>query len=494
MLRVKFLVAVTLSIFLQLAISSVTFAQSNIQVDRPLDGATVREVVNILVPVDSVPNDGFVSYSIDGRFRLASSEKTNDESHYIYRWDTKQLDPDTNAPMEVRQPRDGRRTITVQAYDKNGRSVGESREIAVFVKNNASADMPAQGLRLAYRYTPNTSNDYKFTTMIRVNSIAGDTTIANEDRGIISGKEGVIKRTIEDLVRNNAAMIRQRLIGNIYDLQGGQSMPDYSFNSKSSYRIENSQGMLEEIITTSSPGTSISIDMPKLPAERVRIGDSWTLKQKIFRDPTSDQNAAFTTINMLEGLEWEGGFPCAKIKTTFTGTVKIPDYNIEDDTVSISGETITFFAYKRGKLVLSTTTAIAEATIPSGLASTLTSNAPRSSGSTPSGVMSGMPGMMPGGMPGGMVPPMTGGMPGGMVPPMTGGMPGGMVPPMTGGMPGGMVPPMTGGMPGGMVPPMTGGMPGGMMPGMASMEGGISSQSQEVDIKLEITNKLQLVK
>lgn len=468
MSRVRFLrTVIILGLLGLLVIPSITLAQSDIQISRPLDGATVRETVNILVPVSSVPAGGFISCSIDGHFKSASYEKSADNSNFVYRWDTKETDPDTNLPMEQRLPHDGKRTITVQSYDKNGVKSGKGKQITVYVKNNASADMPASGLKLEYRYIPGAIAKYKFRNAITIKSIQGDTSIISKIGGVFEGKEGVLKRSVEDIVARNTAMIRQRLDGNITILDGGTPVIDTSITPKSSYRIEDSLGFVSTIIDSSSPGTIITVDLPKLPAKRIRIGDTWTMKQRVIKDPTSNDSAVFNTVNTLEGLEWEGGYPCAKIRTTFAGDVKIPGDTVIKEAVPVSGETITYFAYRIGKLITSTTTATADVTVSASVASSLTSRTSRSSSSSSSTMPGGM--MMPGGMP--MMPNM----------PSTAG----------GGMTGNMI--MPGGMP--MMPNMPGGMP--TMPGMGGMGGnmgGTDNTKQDQDVKFELVYKIQLVK
>lgn len=461
MSRVKFLKAVIiLGLLVLLVLPSMALAQGDIQIGRPLDGATVRETVNILVPAASVPKGGFVSYSVDGQFKTASYEQTADKANYVFRWDSKEIDPDTNLKMEQRLPHDGKRIISVQAYDKNGIKSGKSKQITIYVKNNASADMPASGLKLEYRYIPGASARYKIHSAITVKSIQGDTSVASK-LGIIGGKEFVFKRTVEDIVSRNTAMIRQRFDGNVTDLNGGTPVIDTSIVPKSSYRIEDAHGNVSSVIHWPSSGKIVTVDMPKLPVKRIKIGDTWTLKQRILRDPLSEDSAGFSTVNTLEGLEWEGGYPCAKIKTSFTGSVKIPDTTLVKDDLTVTGETITYFAYRIGKMITSTTTATAELTVDASTASSLTSRTSKSS----SGGTSTMPGgnmMMPGGMPT---------------------MPGGNMM-----MPGGM-------------PTMPGGnmmMPGGM-PTMPGMSGGISSGSestsrQDVNIQIELTRKIQLLR
>ncbi|MHB1190664.1 MAG: hypothetical protein ACYC08_07485, partial [Armatimonadota bacterium] len=114
-------------------------AHSDMQIERPMDGSTVRETVSVLVPVWSVPSGGFVAYTIDGEFICAQSTKTKNGENFVYYWNTKG------------GYRDGQHRILVEACDSNGDKTGERREINVFLKNTISAsDIPYEGLKLRY--------------------------------------------------------------------------------------------------------------------------------------------------------------------------------------------------------------------------------------------------------------------------------------------------------------------------------------------------------
>src|SRR5687767_14134861 len=84
---------------------------------RPPDGATVREKVRVEVPMASIPEGGYVAYSIDGQFRVALAPteeqraKMKTGQAFVWIWDTK-------APVKLRGgvveevPQDGEHEVT----------------------------------------------------------------------------------------------------------------------------------------------------------------------------------------------------------------------------------------------------------------------------------------------------------------------------------------------------------------------------------------------
>ena len=168
------------------------------------------------------------------------------------------------------------------------------------------------------------------------------------------------------------SLIRQKLTGDLQWYVGGQPVPAAGVAPKAAYYVQDSFGGVTSVIASSSPGTAISIDVPKLPERRVRIGDTWVLSEKLFRDVVTRDFATLTTSNMLVGLEWKGGYPCAKIRTTFSGTVKIPFSRMLTEPVSLTGERITFFAYETGKVVAYATRATAKTKVDENVVNSLT--------------------------------------------------------------------------------------------------------------------------
>lgn len=383
-------------VVLMILVPALVFAQSELKISRPLDGATVRETVNILVPVSSVPADGFITVTIDDAFRGAQATKSEDGQYFVCRWNTKAEHTDPNVPPEARKPRDGKHTILVEAYDSTGKKVGEGKKITVYVKNNASADMPAEGLKLRYNHKMGTVNRYKFDYTLNLKSIQGGTTLAAQAGKAIEGARGIIKRTIEDIMSDNTALVRQKLEGVLEGYQSGRTYPMTDLQTRSLYHVEDSTGHITYTMKSASPGAPVGIDLPNLPAQRIRIGDSWTQADKVFRNVITGDAVTMMVTSTLEGLEWHGGHPCAKITSTFSGIMKIPFSRIFTEPVMVTdGKTTTYFAYKIGKVISTNTTAIVKAKVDPSVVNNLTSSlAPQ--GMSPGGMSPISPGMMEG--------------------------------------------------------------------------------------------------
>src|SRR2546427_7446254 len=62
---------------------------------RPPDGSTVREKVKVEIPLASIPEGGYVAFSIDGKFRIALTPTPEQRDHmkpgdpYVFMWDSK---------------------------------------------------------------------------------------------------------------------------------------------------------------------------------------------------------------------------------------------------------------------------------------------------------------------------------------------------------------------------------------------------------------------
>ena len=360
---------VVLALLAAVSLSTLVSAQSEIRISRPLDGATVRETVNILVPASAVPVGGFVACTIDGIFRAALATTSEDEEYFVYRWDTKATAP---TPKEGQgRARDGKHAIAVQAYDADGKKVGTEKQIAVYVKNSASSDMPAEGLKLRYNHAVGTEARYKFKYTVDLKSIQGATNLTAAAGEGFEGAEGLVKRSVEDIMPEGTVLVRQKLMGSLERYQGGRSMPVIGLIPKAFYHVEDSQGRTTYVMTSSSPGAPVSVDLPNLPTQRVRIGDTWTQQDKILRDAVTGNSASLTTTGTLEGLEWEGGHPCAKIRTTFSGTVRIPFSAVFTQPISVSGVKTTYFAYRVGKVISTVTRISAEPTVDAAIANSL---------------------------------------------------------------------------------------------------------------------------
>ena len=352
-------------------LSVLASAQTELRIARPVDGATVRETVNVLVPAASIPEGGFISCIVDGQFKCADATRSEDGRYFVYRWDTKAIDRSPETGVELPRPKDGKHVILVQVYDASGKKAGKGQQVAVYVKNSAAADMPAGGLKLRYSNDIGATGNYRCKYAIDLKSIEGATNITGALGEAVEGEEATVKRSVEDVMPDGTLLVRQKLIGALVSFSAGQPVA-LNVEPKSFYAVEDALGRMTYVMKSSSPGVAVSLDMPNLPSQNVRIGDSWGLTERIFRDLSTGESVALTTTSVLEGLEWEGGHPCARIKTRFTGTVKLPFSSLITQAIPISGEATTYFAYRAGKVISSTTRAISEPALPQSMVNNLT--------------------------------------------------------------------------------------------------------------------------
>ncbi|MCL6519965.1 MAG: hypothetical protein K6T99_09035 [Armatimonadetes bacterium] len=342
---------------------------SDIEIARPLDGATVREKVRIIVPGRCVPQGGFVAYFIDGRFRAAVSNPDENGGSYVYVWDTKAEETDPSLTPEQRKPREGKHTIKVQALDAGGKKTGKSKEITVYVKNKA--ELPPGGIRLQYKLRQGMVVDYKYSITASLKSIQGATELANTVGQAFEGSELIVRRSVEDARPDGTFLIRQKPIGTIKLVQGGRSVPAPNLNIRAAYDIEDLSGRVSYIMGSNSPGLLITVDLPNFPSSRLVVGDTWTSRDKVIRDVLTGESLVLNTHSTLEGAEWHNGYPCAKIVTTFEGIGRSPFPTVLKGNSQIKGETITYFAYQVGKLISSMTTATITAETDSASVSAL---------------------------------------------------------------------------------------------------------------------------
>jgi hypothetical protein len=338
--------------------ATAAYAAGGIRIERPIDGATVRENVNILVPVSAVPRNGFVIYSIDGHLTAAADTKSSDGKYFVYTWDTQSPDPNVNIPVAERRPRDGRHTVEVQGCDAAGDKSASKSTVVVYVRNHISpSTIPSSGIRLRYTMHSGAASSYGFHCVVNLKRVRGaDINLVDLVGKDAEGDSGVVKRSVEYLLDSRTAFVSQQLVGNLRRYSGGKATLDNSLVTKRGYESMDSIGEVHHLLT-SSAGSPVGIDLPVLPAQNVRIGDVWRGRAKVLWDPVGARSASLSTTSTFEGLEWSKGNPCAKIRTVFSGSARIPFSNMLTSPVSITGETVTYFAYKVGKVVRSDTTA-----------------------------------------------------------------------------------------------------------------------------------------
>lgn len=372
-MRLKRLLAVAGGLALLAFAGERTNAQNEapFSIRYPPDGATVREKVPIKIPAASIPPGGYISIFIDGNFRAAISPTSTEEQRrkagamFEYVWDTKQplLVPGTN---REEPPGDGEHEIVARLYtpsatEQSGSALAATSSVRVTVANKAKAD-PGP-IRLRYRFIDGDNRTYMRTGETKIVGGLGQGMQGVGDQEIVAQKSELLL-AVEDKYADGSAIVRNK-IKKLTVRQGGQQFefPSYQL-PVSLYQQLTPEG---RVVYQDSPTSffqfaqlgvpvNTTIDLPILPRGSVKIGDKWRTPNVVLDIPGTapDQMPRETVESTFEGIEWQGGYPTAKIRQTFQGkpktkTITFGNILIQDPTIEFEREI--YFAYGAGTLV-----------------------------------------------------------------------------------------------------------------------------------------------
>ncbi len=459
-----------------LTLTAVAQNEAPFTIRRPPDGATVREKVRVEIPLASIPEGGYIAYSIDGTFRVAltpSQEERDKEEEearkakrapmYVFVWDTKAAVKQRGADIA---PKDGEHEISATLFvPKGGTATGSTASVAkqtssvkIKVANKIAATDPGP-ISLRYKFADGSNREYSRTGESAIVTGLSQGFQGTGDQELVAFK-GTLQLAVEDVYPSrSSAMVRNKLTELIVR-QAGQEMAYPSeqlprslyqeLGALGDVKYQNEDRTFDQFAELGIP-VDTTINLPRLPLQPVRIGDVWKSRDVPLDIPGTapDKQPKVELTSTLEGIEWEGGYPTAKIHQTYNsstgGGAKLKSImfgSIEVLSPTLTYERDVYIAYRSGTLIK--VTRKLEVT-----------------GKTASAVSGGGagPGMQGGGGMGDM----------GMGMPMGAGIPGGMgAGPRAGGRMGGMA----GGPPGDFAGIGSGGMPGGG-PGMGYPGGGI---------------------
>ncbi|MBC8064273.1 MAG: hypothetical protein H7Y17_05550 [Chlorobia bacterium] len=354
-------------------------AQAPFTIVRPADGSKVREKVHVLIPKNSIPQGGYIGVFLNGKFIEAITPPLTGK-YYDYVLDTKGRNiQDGKVNLEV---------VLYVDYNENPRIVDRS-SITVNVSNSASIAIPANGLRLRYKFAPKTELVYTLQQRIAVSTISGtqnraggrpaelpieaekirllyavDNSYGNGD-GLVriqalpsKGKDYAVLTTSQSTEPQRyfdymMHPIYMRITGTGREVFG--SVPNY-------FAMEGTSGSTGEDVTLNLYAL---FPLPTLPEKAVRPGDSWQSRFQNGvldldkKDEVTRLTTKFPARGEFAGVEWEMGHPCAKIKNVIaSGTTSMEGKQLQargsafaDDKVELV-ETI-WFALDRGVIVKS---------------------------------------------------------------------------------------------------------------------------------------------
>lgn len=331
---------------------------------QPPDGATVREKVRVEIPRASIPAGGFVAFYLDNTFYLALAPDEGEKSAgkpFTLVWNTKDAaTPD--GPHSIRA------VLFEPAAGTNANAVNEkgSSEVKVTVANKISTDPGS--LQLRYRFREGENLEYSRTgKTVIVGGISETGTSSDQEIASVKSK---VQLSIED-ERPGVALVRNKLT-ELSILMGEQETTlSPSALSASMYQELSPEGRvlyetgtgsgLAEFSTHGLPVDN-TLELPLLPSMPVSIGMKWETPDQRLDVPglPPSLQPKVTLQNTLEGLEWENGYPTAKIRQTYNQTPAslktVLLGPIEITSPKITYDRVIYVAYKSGTLVKTTRT------------------------------------------------------------------------------------------------------------------------------------------
>ncbi|MDO8682307.1 MAG: hypothetical protein Q7N50_02335 [Armatimonadota bacterium] len=325
---------------------------------KPVDGATVREVVRIAITRDAVPRGGYISVFIDGRF-VGAGATVSDASPQavVFAWNSKAQFEDATLSLADRLPKDGNHKLRVQIHEASG-MMKEAITSSFVLANKAPRLSPNDKIKLAYRFQTGAASVYRVKIDSQMTSNSGSAV----GGGIpITGEYKVIQ-TIEDARPDGSALVSYRIdAGGSFAVLGQPAMINGGKESGSVYKEVNRygqvirrEGKLQDNVLSRSGRGSIPDILAQLPRTEVKIGDSWKAAEKEeFRIEGVGEIVGLGATSTLEDLEWEKGQVCARIKSVFSGAGRLVANDKNQTQTRVSGEGIFYVGVKTGKLVKS---------------------------------------------------------------------------------------------------------------------------------------------
>ncbi|MFW5697802.1 MAG: hypothetical protein ACOCX1_04515 [Fimbriimonadaceae bacterium] len=308
------------------------FGQGTFTIRRPIDGATVREDVNVLIPKNSIPEGGYLGIFLNDRFIEAVIPEVVGEN-YVYTLDTKERDlPDGEHKIEV---------VLYVDFGDQPRVVDRS-SITIDIDNSTSIPIPFEGLRFRYNFVPGREIVYEATISSSVARVSqADRELGSRPATI--PLEEVTNRFLyaidnryqggeEGLLRMQALPAKGKDY-DVYPVGGGlerffqeQMQPTYIRMTSTGREVFSGTGVYfgfegvsaqlnQEMLLLYKP-------LPILPTQPISPGDVWqaafleenfTIGESLSKEEYTE---TFPGRGVFEGVEYQNGRRTAKLRYT----------------------------------------------------------------------------------------------------------------------------------------------------------------------------------
>lgn len=329
-----------------------------LQLIVPTDGQAVRERVKIQIPLDDVPDDGFISLFVGEadaeKFVVAISRDSavSDGKTLTFYWNTKAPYYDSAQPMKPLYFKDGRQQLMVQSHDAKGKAVS-SAKLTIVLKNRVDRPNPAPGVTLANNLVFGQVRNYNVKCDVSVFEIVNRIGLPILGGMSLSGNT-FLTQSVEDVRPDGNYLIRLRTDEKTYVSSYGAKNYLYAGQELKPqlYRLVNKYGDVAKANMFAKQAKYRIMDiLPVLSSGSKKEGDSWpdTVTLKI------DGLTPFITLKgsaMLDSFEWEQGRECAKISSIMMSELPVTLANGKiKSTGPLNAEVTTYFAYKTGVML-----------------------------------------------------------------------------------------------------------------------------------------------
>lgn len=355
------------------SVATCSWAQGTFTIRRPLDGSTVRETVKVRIPKNSIKDGGYIGIYVNGNFLEATLPDIEGDD-YVYNLDT-----------QARKIADGPAKIEAALFvDNNGKPTVVNRSsVNVKIDNHTSIKIPADGLKLRYKFNPGAEKVYKFSFTQQVSLISqaqaqlgGNAPKISSDETNIrilyatdnaystkAGREGLLRLQMLPEKGKDYAMI----------VPPGESEPKLITSEEMAPLFMRITDVGREVFSNmpiyfgldGRNGAAPAMDyypilpLPVLPTKPVKPGDVWQATQ-LFSNIKEDKPYEDEKFTMsvpargeLEGVTWFKGMPCAIVKTVISmgqnDLKNMKNLNqIKGDAANVKLEGRIWFALDRG--------------------------------------------------------------------------------------------------------------------------------------------------
>lgn len=318
-------------ILLTMAIPVAAMAQAPFTIVRPLEGAKVRETVKVWMPKNGIPENGYVGVFINGKFVEAVVPRQG-QVNAEYLLDTKARNI-VDGPVKLE-------LVLYQDLGGNTRVLDRS-SVNMTVSNRSSIEVPADGLKLRYKFVPGREYTYSCERRTAAN-------IISEAQAKLGGRAAELPidsekfrmlYAIDNAYSNGDGLVRMQALpdkGKDYTFLtiageneakkwlAYQMHPLYMRLNSTGFQVFGAAPVYVPLEGTS--GETYRYDLyanfplPSLPVKPVKLGSFW---QARFQLPALDMDKLREANSLVQNqiargdlvsFEWEMGHPCAKIR------------------------------------------------------------------------------------------------------------------------------------------------------------------------------------